>query len=109
MLHLIRTEPLKSVVKTWVSPLELSTIDLDKALKSHDNQSKAQLRKILDTHLRNVVRTIYHPIGTAAMMSREDGGVVDDQLRVYGVDGLRVVRCYVFFFFEICGLMIWSG
>lgn len=32
-----------------------------------------------------------HPVGTVAMMKREYGGVVDPQLRVYGVKGLRVV------------------
>lgn len=32
-----------------------------------------------------------HPVGTAAMMPREDGGVVDTKLRVYGVEGLWVV------------------
>ena len=32
------------------------------------------------------LRTVYHPGGTAAM-----GGVVDGDLRVYGVQGLRVV------------------
>ena len=32
-----------------------------------------------------------HPVGTLSMMKREYGGVVDPQLRVYGVNGLRVV------------------
>ncbi|KAJ0158144.1 Pyranose dehydrogenase [Colletotrichum tanaceti] len=32
-----------------------------------------------------------HPVGTAAMMPREWGGVVDSRLRVYGVEGLWVV------------------
>jgi choline dehydrogenase-like flavoprotein len=32
-----------------------------------------------------------HPIGTAALMPRELGGVVDTELRVYGVEGLWVV------------------
>lgn len=32
-----------------------------------------------------------HPVGTAAMMPREWGGVVDSNLRVYGVEGLWVV------------------
>jgi choline dehydrogenase-like flavoprotein len=35
--------------------------------------------------------TEYHPVGTCAMMPRELGGVVDQTLRVYGVNKLRVV------------------
>ena len=34
---------------------------------------------------------VYHPVGTAAMMPREDGGVVDPSLKVYGTTNLRVV------------------
>ena len=37
------------------------------------------------------VTVVRHPIGTAAMMSRDLGGVVDSRNRVYGVNGLRVV------------------
>ena len=36
-----------------------------------------------------------HQVGTAAMMPRELGGVVDAELRVYGTKGLRVVDCSV--------------
>lgn len=36
-----------------------------------------------------------HPVGTAAMMPRTWGGVVDTVLRVYGVDGLWVVDASV--------------
>ena len=36
-----------------------------------------------------------HQVGTAAMMPRELGGVVDGELRVYGTRGLRVVDCSV--------------
>jgi choline dehydrogenase len=42
------------------------------------------------------VNTLYHPTSTARMARREDGGVVDEELRVYGVRGLRVVDASVF-------------
>ena len=35
---------------------------------------------------------LFHPVGTASMVPREDGGVVDASLRVYGTRNLRVVR-----------------
>ncbi|KAH7399772.1 hypothetical protein BKA64DRAFT_464597 [Cadophora sp. MPI-SDFR-AT-0126] len=38
----------------------------------------------------------YHPAGTCGMGPREAGGVVDAQLRVYGVRGLRVVDASIF-------------
>ncbi|CAK7214806.1 hypothetical protein SBRCBS47491_002275 [Sporothrix bragantina] len=38
----------------------------------------------------------YHPAGTCAMLPRALGGVVDQKLRVYGVDGLRVVDASIF-------------
>jgi choline dehydrogenase len=41
-------------------------------------------------HVRRTTFAIYHPVGTCAM-----GTVVDDQLRVNGVDGLRVVDASV--------------
>ncbi|KAK2467415.1 hypothetical protein APHAL10511_000650 [Amanita phalloides] len=41
--------------------------------------------------IRNSVQTMYHPIGTASMLPREDGGVVDSTLKVYGTANLRVV------------------
>lgn len=41
--------------------------------------------------LKNIISTVWHPAGTCAMMPRESGGVVDPQLKVYGVENLRVV------------------
>jgi choline dehydrogenase-like flavoprotein len=35
--------------------------------------------------------TEFHPIGTASMLPREDGGVVDSTLKVYGTANVRVV------------------
>ncbi|KAI4680823.1 hypothetical protein J4E81_010007 [Alternaria sp. BMP 2799] len=39
--------------------------------------------------------SIYHPIGTAALLPEKDGGVVDAELKVYGTKGLRVVDASV--------------
>jgi choline dehydrogenase len=41
-------------------------------------------------HLRRRAQTLYHPVGTCAM-----GAVVDDELRVHGTEGLRVVDASV--------------
>ncbi|KAJ6537813.1 hypothetical protein B0H19DRAFT_1180964 [Mycena capillaripes] len=45
--------------------------------------------------VRQAVYTSYHPLGTAAMLPREDGGVVDNTLRVHGTENLRVVDASV--------------
>ena len=45
-------------------------------------------------HVRTWVQTLYHPVATCAMGTGEDA-VVDPQLRVRGVDGLRVVDASV--------------
>lgn len=37
----------------------------------------------------------YHPVGTCPKMPREMGGVVDEELRVHGVGGLRIVDASV--------------
>jgi choline dehydrogenase len=40
--------------------------------------------------------TIFHPVGTAKMGTRDDpSAVVDSELRVFGVDGLRVIDASV--------------
>jgi choline dehydrogenase-like flavoprotein len=41
--------------------------------------------------VKDNVRTLHHPIGTAAMAPKSLGGVVDDKLKVYGTSNLRVV------------------
>jgi choline dehydrogenase len=42
-----------------------------------------------------VIPSLMHPCCTAAMMPREQGGVVDSSLSVYGIPGLRVADCSV--------------
>ena len=48
----------------------------------------------LEQHIRNRADTIYHPVGTCKM-GIDDMAVVDPQLRVHGLDGLRVVDASV--------------
>ena len=40
--------------------------------------------------------TVYHPVGTARMGAKETGAVVDSSLRVFGLDGLRIIDASVF-------------
>lgn len=46
---------------------------------------------VLDTAM-----TTYHTCGTAAMLPKEKGGVVDEKLTVYGTNNLRVVDSSIF-------------
>ena len=52
--------------------------------------------EILDFWRREAMST-YHPVGSAKMGPPDDPeAVVDNELRVHGIDGLRVVDCSVF-------------
>lgn len=44
----------------------------------------------LDEYIKNDCNSVYHPVGTCKMGS-DTMAVVDDELRVHGLDGLRVV------------------
>ena len=44
----------------------------------------------IDTFLRAQVGTLWHSMGSARMAPREQGGVVDPALNVYGVQGLKI-------------------
>jgi choline dehydrogenase len=48
-------------------------------------------RADLEADLRRRLMLIYHPVGTAKMSDTADDAVVDSQLRVHGLQGLRVV------------------
>src|SRR5262249_49790079 len=50
----------------------------------------------VDAWVRRAVETCYHPVGTCKMGLASDRlAVVDDELRVHGLDGLRVVDASV--------------
>ncbi|KAK0202268.1 GMC oxidoreductase-domain-containing protein [Desarmillaria ectypa] len=42
------------------------------------------------TNIRNFVATTWHSLGTCPMKPRDQGGVVDKDLNVYGVTGLKI-------------------
>ena len=48
----------------------------------------------IDSWIRKTAETIYHPVGSAKM-GKDADAVVDPQLRVYGIEGLRVVDASV--------------
>jgi choline dehydrogenase len=77
-------KPMRKVCKAELAP-------------GSDVRTDAELRDFI----RHDVTTIYHPVGTCAMsgesrlIAGRDPGVVDTELRVRGVEGLRVVDASV--------------
>ncbi|KAG9002552.1 hypothetical protein FRB93_011426 [Tulasnella sp. JGI-2019a] len=78
------TEPMASMLnlEDTANPL------LDHGIKA---LSDAQVEEII----KERTETLYHPTSTARMAPLADGGVVDTSLKVYGVDGLRIVDASV--------------
>jgi choline dehydrogenase-like flavoprotein len=67
-----------------------------KALRTSDVftqgiESDADIRKVL----RERVDTVYHPVGTCKMGVNDPLAVVDPKLKVYGLEGLRIVDASV--------------
>lgn len=50
----------------------------------------------LDAFIRKTARTTFHYSSTCRMAPEAEGGVVDDELRVHGIEGLRVADASVF-------------
>ncbi|KAG7086862.1 hypothetical protein E1B28_002783 [Marasmius oreades] len=76
---LSKTEAFKVSVVGEVSPG--SDADGDEALKEY---------------IKGNIDVVFHPVGTAAMLPKELGGVVDNDLKVYGTANLRVVDASIF-------------
>ncbi|QWC20507.1 choline dehydrogenase [Halorubrum sp. 2020YC2] len=55
---------------------------------------EAQTDEEIARHVREKCHTVYHPVGTCKM-GDDEAAVVDDELRVRGVEGLRVVDASV--------------
>jgi choline dehydrogenase-like flavoprotein len=52
--------------------------------------AQAQTEEEIKAYVRQWSKTDYHPVGSCAMGSGPDA-VVDTQLRVHGLEGLRVI------------------
>ncbi|KAK5709469.1 hypothetical protein LTR17_019744 [Elasticomyces elasticus] len=47
-------------------------------------------------YIKSTLQPVWQAAGTCRMLPRNEGGVVDGRLRVYGVDGLRVIDASIF-------------
>jgi choline dehydrogenase-like flavoprotein len=77
-----KTEPLASLLKNDGRrvPPDVHVHNLDEAKKL----------------VRDTLVSTYHPASTCSMLPRELGGVVDDQLKVYGTKNVRVCDASIF-------------
>ena len=74
MQQILESEPLSTISKKMLYPVDLGD------------------RKTMEDEIRKRADTQYHPVGTCKMGTQDDEmAVVDEQLKVYGVEGLRVV------------------
>ncbi|KAK7914011.1 hypothetical protein PG985_011714 [Apiospora marii] len=82
------TQPLASIIRSRASPAPFPP-----AKESEDKNDEEVWRK----WLRENTISDWHPVGTCAMGGSRgiEGGVVDERLRVYGVQRLRVVDASV--------------
>lgn len=76
------TEPLASLLKKGGKRL-------------HTPERVTDLNKTQDL-VKELAISTYHLCGTCTMMPREDGGVVDPRLKVYGTRNLRIVDASIF-------------
>ncbi|KAG6813959.1 hypothetical protein H0H92_005214 [Tricholoma furcatifolium] len=84
LFKISKTEPLASRVDhTDKNPL------LDHGLMQKSDEELAEV-------VRERINTLYHPAGTCRMAPLQDGGVVDSELRVHGIQGLRICDASVF-------------
>ena len=77
-----------------LGPVELSP--------GSDVETDQQIEAVLRNSL--ILPSFAHPSGTAAMMPRSLGGVVDPRLKVYGTTGLRVVDASIMPLIPACHL-----
>lgn len=77
---LAKTEPLASFLKAN-----------GRRAQPGPNRGEVDTVEKAKEYIRATALSNNHPVGTCAMLPRDQGGVVDAELKVYGVDKLRIV------------------
>lgn len=83
-------EALKFARRIWATNA-VASLDPVEVSPGADVTSDADV----ENWIRNNAATLYHPAGSCKMGAREEGGVVDTDLKVYGTSNLRVVDASV--------------
>lgn len=95
------------IARSILHVIELAQVEPLRSVLRRDENGEVLLRKTCGNRLpktleeakdfaRNNSVTMYHPVGTCGMLPREKGGVVSDELRVYGTSNVRVVDASIF-------------
>ncbi|GAB1319759.1 Glucose-methanol-choline oxidoreductase N-terminal domain-containing protein [Madurella fahalii] len=80
--------------RLWAGP-EMGRLGPSEISPGPQHQSDAEILEALTGNPSAFWPSLAHPSGTCAMMPERLGGCVDADLRVYGVEGLRVVDASV--------------
>ncbi|WP_106477990.1 GMC family oxidoreductase [Phytohalomonas tamaricis] len=86
-LALLDTRSLSALVDDIFSPPEARQLMA---------QCAADNREALESFVRQYCKTTYHPVGTCQMGPDPDCSVVDLDLNVHGISGLKIIDCSVF-------------
>ncbi|PWY89218.1 putative aryl-alcohol dehydrogenase [Aspergillus heteromorphus CBS 117.55] len=73
----------------------MATLLKENGQRLHTPERLTDLEKAEEA-CKELVLSMYHFSGTCAMMPREDGGVVDPRLKVYGTSNIRIVDASMF-------------
>lgn len=79
------------IVRDYATAAPMASMCAGEFAPGPGTKTDEQLRE----YARRALGTLYHPVGTCAMSGSPGSGVVDQHLRVRGIDGLRVVDASV--------------